>query len=86
MTSPERLTIDATVAFDYLDPEQERHALAVELFDLFRRGQVELAAAPQGYRLERRGNLTEQVRDAFEREEVRPAPQLAYPSAVTETR
>ncbi|MFL5973346.1 MAG: hypothetical protein ACJ750_13255 [Gaiellaceae bacterium] len=45
--------------------------------------QVELTTAPQGFRLDISGDLAEQVRDAFGREEVRQAPQLAYPSAVT---
>jgi hypothetical protein len=62
---PERLTIDQTVAIDFLDPEAERRALAVELSDLFERGEIELAAAPQGYRLERRGDLSEQIPEAF---------------------
>jgi hypothetical protein len=83
MTSPERLTIDATVAYDYLDSEQERHALAGELFERFERGEVELAAAPQGYRLERHGDTTEQVREAFEREDVREARQVARLSEAT---
>ena len=74
MTSPERLTIDA---------ERERHALAVELFELAKRGQVELSTAPQGLPVDISGDLAEQVREAFGREEVQQAPQLAYPSAVT---
>lgn len=81
---PERLTIDATVARDYLDPERDRNALAVELFDLARRGEVELAAAPQGFRLDvSGGDLAEQVRDAFEREQVGQARQVARVSEVT---
>lgn len=84
MTKPERLTIDATVAFDYLDPEQGRHALAVELFALAERGEVELATAPQGYRLDvKGGELAEQVRESFEREQVRQARQVARVSEVT---
>jgi hypothetical protein len=83
MTSPERLTIDATVARDFLDRDRDRHALAVELFERARRGEVELSPAPQGYRLDMTGDLAEQVREAFGREDVRPARQLAYPSAVT---
>lgn len=84
MSLTERLTIDATVARDYLDPEQERHALALELFDLARRGQVELSTAPQGYRLDvSGGDLSEQMREAFDREQVEQARQVARVSEVT---
>jgi hypothetical protein len=83
MTSPERLTIDATVARDYLDPERERHALAAELFELARGGQVELATAPQGFRLDLSGDLAEQMREAFEGEALRQARQVARVSEVT---
>jgi predicted nucleic acid-binding protein len=82
----ERLTIDATVAFDYLDPNCERHALAVELFELAERGEVELATAPQGYRLDlSKGapDAVEQLREAFEREKVGEARQVARVSDVT---
>lgn len=84
--SPERLTIDASVAIDYLDREQDRHALAVELFELAERGEVELATAPQGYRLDlRKGRAAaEQLRAAFERQEVgQQARQIARVSEVT---
>jgi hypothetical protein len=81
---PERLTIDATVVRDYLDPDQDRYALAVELFALARRGEVELAAAPQGYRLDvKGGDLADDLREAFEREEVLEARQVARVSEVT---
>jgi hypothetical protein len=79
----ERLTIDATLARDYLDPERKRHALAAELFDLARRGEVELSTAPQGYRLDVSGDLGEQVREAFDREDVPQARQIARVSEVT---
>jgi hypothetical protein len=82
----ERLTIDATVWFDYRDPDQERHALAVELFGLAERGEVELVTAPQGYRLDLstgRAGAADQLREAFEREEVGQARQVARVSEVT---
>jgi predicted nucleic acid-binding protein len=83
-SSPERLTIDASVWIDYLDSESERHALALALFELAERGEVELWAAPQGYRLDRmRAESVEQLREAFEREEVNQARQVARVSEVT---
>ena len=82
--SPERLTIDATVAFDLLDSDAERHALAVELFDLYERGKVELATAPQGYRLDlNRARSAEQLRETFEREDIRETRQVARVSPAT---
>ena len=83
MASSERLTIDATVARDYLDSRREGHVHAVELFALARKGELELAAAPQGYRLDAQGNLAEKLRATFATESVAVAPQLAYPSEVT---
>jgi hypothetical protein len=83
MASGERLTIDVTVARDYLDARRAGHSDAVALFELARSGEVELATAPQGYRLDVRGDLAEQLQAAFENEGVRQAPQLSYPSAVT---
>jgi len=80
---PERLTIDSTVVIDYLGPEQGRHALARELFDLARRGEVELATAPQGERLERRGERSEQIREALSSAGVVEARQVARVSEVT---
>jgi hypothetical protein len=67
---PERLTIDASVWIDYRDTEgdRDRHPLALALFALAERGEVELWAAPQGYRLDlTRGNSGEQLNEAFER-------------------
>jgi hypothetical protein len=83
MSSSERLTIDATVARDYLDSRREGHVHAVELFALARKGEIELAAAPQGYRLDAQGNLAETLRATFETESVAIATQLSYPSEVT---
>jgi hypothetical protein len=81
---PERLTIDASVWIDYLDSEGDRHPLARILFDLAERGKVELWAAPQGYRLDRmHADSVEQLREAFEREEVNRAGQVARVSEAT---
>ncbi|HKD33416.1 MAG TPA: hypothetical protein VKB73_08095 [Gaiellaceae bacterium] len=77
MTPPERLTIDVNVARDDLDRDRPGHRDAVELFDLARRGEVELATAPQGYRLDVEGNLAGQLRKALERERVAPTRQVA---------
>jgi hypothetical protein len=79
----ERLTIDVTVVRDYQEPTSERHPHAVALFDLARRGEVELLTAPQGYRLDVQGDLAEQLRETFAGEGVGEAPQLAYVSEVT---
>jgi hypothetical protein len=83
MDSPDRLTIDVTVARDYLDSRRSRHADALALFELARSGELELAAAPQGYRLDVEGDLAEKLRGVFEREEVRPTRQVARVSEVT---
>jgi hypothetical protein len=83
VTPPERLTIDVTVARDLLDPKRERHGLATELFALAASGEVELAVAPQGHRLDAEGDLAEQLRATFADEGVEEAPQLAYASEVT---
>ena len=80
---PERLTIDQTVLIDFLDESGDRHALAEELLDLAERGEIELAVAPQGYRAERRGDLTEQIAEAFTRKGVVEARQVARVSEVT---
>src|SRR5919198_4776137 len=83
MPVPERLTIDVTVARDYLDRRRDRHSLAIELFELARHGAVELSTAPQGNRLDVTSDLAEQLQTMFACEEVAEAPQLAYPSTVT---
>jgi hypothetical protein len=83
MDPPDRLTIDVTVVRDYLDRRRDRHADALALFELARSGKVELATAPQGYRLDVEGDLAEQLRGAFEREEVRPTRQVARVSEAT---
>ena len=83
MPETERLTIDATVARDYIDPSRPRHARSVELFELAREGAVELATAPQGYRLDATGDLGKQLNSTFASEGVAEMPQLAYASEVT---
>lgn len=55
---PDRLTIDATVAHDFIKPSRERHALARKLFKLARAGVVEISTAPQGYRIDAAGDLS----------------------------
>lgn len=83
MVPPERLTIDVTVARDFVDDRRDRHANAVALFELARRGEVELITAPQGYRLDVEGELAEQLQELFEREDVLQARQVARVSEVT---
>jgi hypothetical protein len=85
MRSPERLTIDVTVARDFLDAGRAGHPSAMQLFELFRAGKVEIAAAPQGYRLDANGRLAEQLRELTKAEGVDEAHQLAYTSEVTYT-
>jgi hypothetical protein len=80
---PKRLTIDVTVVRDYLDPTRPGNVLAKALFELARRGEVELATAPQGYRLDVDGDLAEQLRETFDREKVGQARQVARVSEVT---
>jgi hypothetical protein len=72
-----------TVARDFLEPQRPRHALATNLFALAKIGDVELAVAPQGHRLDAHGDLAEQLRALFTDEKVTEAPQLAYLSEVT---
>jgi hypothetical protein len=74
MPARERLTIDATVARDYLDPARARHAGAVDLFELARTGAIELSAAPQGYRIDVKGDLAQQLESMFAKEGVAEAP------------
>jgi hypothetical protein len=83
MERVQRLTIDTTVARDLLDPKEPRHALAHELIALARSGQVDVAVAPQGHRLDADGDLGEQLRQLFLDEGISETPQLAYPSEVT---
>jgi hypothetical protein len=83
MDRPERLTIDVTVARDFRCAGRERHAYAEALFELARKGDVELVTAPQGYRLDVSGDLAGQLSRAFAEENVAEANQLAYLSEAT---
>jgi len=83
MSAPQRLTIDTTVARDFLDPKRERHELAKQLFVLAQAGEVELAVAPQGHRLDVEENLAEQLRATFAGEGVEETRQLARVSGAT---
>ncbi len=80
---PERLTIDVNIARDYLEPRRRGHADAVVLFCLARNGVVELATAPQGYRLDVHGALEAQLKTLLQGEGVTQAPQVARVSDVT---
>lgn len=82
MACRERLTIDTTVTRAYLNDEEDLHDAAVELFDLARRGDIELASASSGYAFDARGDLAEQMRAMLERERVVQTTQLAYPGVV----
>jgi len=86
----DRVTIDVSVVRDYLrdgrrqDPTaKHRHRAAVELFDLYRRGEVELAIAPQGFRDDADGGLGERLRACLEQERISELRQLPYVAAVT---
>ncbi len=84
MSSPDRLTIDMTVMRDYLDPREQRHALALELFALARDGDVELVSAPQGQRLDvPGGELHDQLHGLIEAGDVQHAEQIARISEAT---
>jgi hypothetical protein len=79
----ERLTIDLNVAWDYLDLARPGGAAALVLFELARRGEVELVLAPQGHRLDADGDLAAELEHLVGSGEVGEAQQLSYPSAVT---
>lgn len=80
---PEQLTIDINIARDYLDSRRRGHVDAVVLFDLARSGFVELATAPQGYRLDVQGTLSTQLRSLLNSEGVLWLPQVARVSKAT---
>jgi len=71
------------IARDYLEPDRSGHHYAQELFELARRGEVEVATGPQGYRLDVHGDLAEQLEIVFRDEGVAQTRQLAYLSEVT---
>lgn len=80
----ERLSIDMTVALDFLDPGRVRHTQALALFALAESGEVELILAPQGHRDDApMGRLAEQLADLIDGGRVTQARQLARLSNVT---
>lgn len=82
--SVERLSIDITVALDFLDASRARHAEALLLFALADSGEVEMILAPQGRRDDApTGQLAEQLTDLIRRGRVTEARQLARLSKVT---
>jgi hypothetical protein len=85
MTDVDRLTIDITVVRDRVDPRRDRHVLAKELFDKAEKGEVKLAIAAQGRRLDvpRREWLLRGLEELLSSETVAESPQLAYLSEVT---
>lgn len=74
----QRLTIDLTVARDYLNGRPE----ARELFARARHGEVELAAASSGYVVELWGDLEKQIGEMLDAEGVSGTAQLAYPNVM----
>ena len=81
VSAPQLLTIDQSVVIDRLDERQERHELALRLFDLAREGVVELALASSGHIFDAKGNATEQQRKLGALS-VSSTPQLAYPGVM----
>lgn len=78
------VTIDMTVARDFIDGRRLRHALAVELFRLHRERSIELALAPQGHRSDLSpGPVTRKLYAAMEEQGVAELPQVARLSSVT---
>jgi hypothetical protein len=75
----EQLTIDMTVMRDYLDPREQRHPLAAELFTLARHGEVELFSAPQGHSLDVRegSDLDRQLQELIAAGDVQHAEQVS---------
>ncbi len=83
MNRPELLTIDMTVARDFLDPKRSGHLEAKELFAL-NGNEVRLAIGPQGQRLDAPdGDLRVQLEEMCERQNVTVLRQLAYLSEAT---
>lgn len=66
MTTPERLTIDTTAARDVLEPGRTHHPQGLQLLAMAERGEVVLAVAPQGHRLDRReADLVERLQSVL---------------------
>jgi hypothetical protein len=85
MTSREPLTIDSTVTYDMHFKTALRHEFALELFELFRSGEVELSSAPLGHRLDSDDSphLAVELRTLLETEGVPELGQLSYPTTAT---
>lgn len=58
----ERLTVDTNVARDYLEVHRREHETAVVLFNLASAGHVEIALAPQAFRLDHAERFHRQFR------------------------
>ncbi|MBI5103390.1 MAG: hypothetical protein HZB46_00070 [Solirubrobacterales bacterium] len=68
---------------DIQDARERQHPLALELLERARAGEVELAFAPQGKRLDVDGNLEHQLDQVIAEHGLTELPQLAYLSDVT---
>jgi hypothetical protein len=78
------LTIDLNVVRDYDDARRTGHADALALFELARDGKVEIARAPQGYRLDvTEGSFRHDLEAILAAEKVEESPQLAYATEAT---
>jgi hypothetical protein len=82
VTQRETVTIDASVVIDFIEPAQDRHALAKELFALHRSGAIELALATSGTAFDFTPERAAQVRAVCEAQGVATTPQLAYPGVL----
>jgi hypothetical protein len=79
-----RLTIDVTVIGDLCDSSRSGHKYAKTLLELAEVGEVEVAIAPQGWRLDvPDGKWKERLDDLITKGVVTYLPQLSYPSEVT---
>jgi hypothetical protein len=72
-----------TTARDFVDSRRPMHGLAVALFELHRAGNIELAMAPQGTRLDVSGDLAGRITHTLAADNGAMLPQLAYLSSVT---
>jgi hypothetical protein len=83
VTTPERITIDTTVARDVMDPGRSGHPHALELLAMAQGGEVELMIAPQWRRLDViHGDLLDQLQKLID-DHVREARQIARLSEAT---
>jgi hypothetical protein len=80
------LTVDVTVARDYLDDGRPRHVFAVRLFELARQGTVALAIASSGYNYDVHVDgqqLSKDLHKMIQRESIVETVQLPYPGPGT---